>query len=279
MSGELLMVIYTTRMLPKIFSNPLAQRLLILQGIIGVLVGIFILHPLSEFVYYIEYRVEGQSEIAFIIGRLLASLRGEILTYTFGYGVLGGLLGVAFGLLTANLVERNQLIQQLTLELGNSIRVIIDEGETARVEFKSSFRWDNKQQKVNNALEIGVLKTLAGFMNGQGGILLIGVSDDGQVLGLDQDYMTLKKRDRDGFEQAVMIAVSTKMGAQFTTLLQIVFHVIEEKEICQIIVGASPRPVYFKQGKEQTFYLRAGTSTRVLNVQEAVDYINNRYKS
>jgi hypothetical protein len=265
-------------MIPKIFSNPAAQKLLILQGLIGILVGVFILHPLSEYVYFIEYRIEGQSEIAFILRRLFASLKGHMLPLTIGYGLLGGMLGVVFALLTARLAERNHLIRQLTEELGNSIRVIINDGETARVEFKSSFRWDNKQQKVNNALEVGVLKTLAGFMNGQGGILLIGVADDSEVLGLDHDYMTLKKRDRDGFEQAIMIAVSNKMGAQFTSLLQIVFHIIEDKEICQIIVAASPRPVYFRQGKEKIFYLRAGTSTRVLNIQEGVDYIQNRFK-
>jgi hypothetical protein len=263
----------------RIIKNPMAQKYLLIQGLAGVMIGIFILHPMSELVYYFEYQVEGTSEFRFMLNRLLSSLKGEMPGYTFGYGLLGGILGLSFALLTTRLVERNQIIEKLISELGNSIRVIIGDGETARVEFKSSYRWDNKTEQVNRNLEIAVLKTLAGFMNGSGGILLIGVDDNGHVLGLDHDYMTLKKRDRDGFEQAIMIAVSTNMGAQFTSLLQIVFHNIDGKEICQVIVTASPRPVYYKQGKDKVFYLRAGTSTRVLNIQEAVDYISNRFRS
>jgi len=263
----------------RIIKNPIAQKYLIIQGLAGVMIGIFILHPMSELVYYFEYQVQGTSEFKFMLNRLFSSLKGEMPGYTIGYGILGGALGLSFALLTTRLVERNQVIEKLIAELGNSIRVIIEDGETARVEFKSSYRWDNKTGKVNRGLELAVLKTLAGFMNGSGGILLSGVDDHGKVLGLDQDYMTLKKRDRDGLEQAIMIAVSTSMGTQFTSLIQTVFHRIDDKEICQVIVTASPRPVYYKQGKDKVFYLRAGTSTRVLNIQEAVDYIGNRFRS
>jgi hypothetical protein len=241
------------------------------------MVGIVILHPLSEFVYYVEYQIDTASEIDFIFGRLMASLKGEILPLTIGYGVIGGLLGVIFALMTARLAEQNRLVNTLTHELGNSIHSIITGGETARVEFKSSFRWDNKTKKVNKALELGVLKTLAGFMNAQGGTLLIGVSDDGQILGQADDYETLKKRDQDGFEQAIMTAVATTMGAQYTSLLQLVFHQLDGQDICQVIVSPAMRPVYFRQGKERRFYLRSGTGTRELNIQEGVDYIRSRY--
>ena len=50
-------------------------------------------------------------------------------------------------------------------------------------------------------------------MNNSGGTLLIGIADDGRVVGLDYDYQTLKKPDRDGFEQAVMTAVANNLGA------------------------------------------------------------------
>ena len=46
-----------------------------------------------------------------------------------------------------------------------------------------------------------VVKTLAGFLNAEGGTLLIGVDDAGAVIGLAGDYEALRKRDRDGFEQ------------------------------------------------------------------------------
>ena len=109
------------------------------------------------------------------------------------------------------------------------------------MEFKSSFRWDLRENKVNRALEAVVLKTLAGYMNGNGGTLLIGVADDGAVVGLDHDYKTLKKQDRDGFEQALMTAVATKLGGDACRCVQIVFHSVQNKEKCAASWSLQPR--------------------------------------
>ncbi len=81
------------------------------------------------------------------------------------------------------------------------MRRLMATGENDRIEFKSSLRWDVKEQRVNKQLEKVVVKTLAGFLNAEGGTLLIGVDDAGAVIGLAGDYEALRKRDRDGFEQ------------------------------------------------------------------------------
>ena len=72
-----------------------------------------------------------------------------------------------------------------------SIEDMISEGEHEELEFKSSLRWDTEQSCLNKALEGVTLKSIAAFNNTQGGRLLIGVRDDGQVLGLEPDYGTL----------------------------------------------------------------------------------------
>ena len=74
-------------------------------------------------------------------------------------------------------------------------------------------------------------------MNGSGGTLLIGVADDGSIVGLERDYSTLKKPDRDGFEQAVMTAIAAKLGADACRTVQIVFHSLESKDICRVMVS------------------------------------------
>jgi len=122
-----------------------------------------------------------------------------------------------------------------------------------------------------------VMKTLAGYMNGSGGTLLIGVADDGAIVGLDHDYKTLKKQDRDGFEQALMTAVATKLGADACHQVQIVFHSVANKEVCRVMVAPTPRPVYLKEGDAPKLYVRTGVLTRELNVQEAVDYTSARW--
>jgi len=50
------------------------------------------------------------------------------------------------------------------------------------VEYKSSLRWDYKEAKATKIPQKAVAKTLAAFFNGQGGTLLIGLKDDGEVL-------------------------------------------------------------------------------------------------
>ena len=79
---------------------------------------------------------------------------------------------------------------------------LINGGENERVEFKSSMRWDYKENRVNKNLEGVIIKTLSAFLNSSGGTLLIGVDDLGDVIGIGKDLKTLGggKKNLDGFE-------------------------------------------------------------------------------
>src|SRR5690606_28338891 len=90
------------------------------------------------------------------------------------------------------------------------IEDIIAEGEHDGLEFKSSLRWDTKENRLNKDLERIVLKTIAAFNNGygDGGRLIIGVDDDQNVLGLENDYSTLSGNDRDAFQRHLRSLVS-----------------------------------------------------------------------
>ena len=92
------------------------------------------------------------------------------------------------------------------------VRALIAAGESETLEFKSSLRWDRREDCVNKALEGVVVKTLAGFLNAAGGTLLIGVDDGGALVGLAADYATLKKQDRDGFELHLQNILARDLG-------------------------------------------------------------------
>src|ERR1700688_203746 len=78
---------------------------------------------------------------------------------------------------------------------------LINQGEGATIEFKQSLEADARTGAKDPKALDGVLKTIAAFLNTEGGTLLIGVSDDGKVRGLGQDYALLgKKQNDDGFE-------------------------------------------------------------------------------
>lgn len=252
-------------------------RLLIWHVTGGALIGVFVLFPVNEFVYFHEHSPEAESARSFVFGQLGDALRGLAPQKTAFYAIVGAVLGAIVAIFNRSLFERTQRINRLTAELEKDLNAIIARGEHNTLEFKSSLRWDLRQDKLNRALENSVLKTLAGYMNSQGGTLLIGVADDGEVLGLESDYQTLKKKDRDGFEQAIMGAISARMGTDLCTLVQVVFHTVGGKDVCRLITSPSPRPVYVSQDKETRFYLRAGPGTRELNIQEAIEYITSRW--
>jgi hypothetical protein len=263
---------------PEVLQRQRWILLLLLPVLFGSLIGILVLHPINEFVFYVEHGHEDfTSARSFVLSQLLDSLGGRSLPKTMFYAGIGAALGLLSAFIFNALYKRAREIQQLSAELQKDIQAFIGEGESGSLEFKSSFRWDMKQEKANKALEAVVVKTLAGFMNADGGTLLIGVDDDGKVLGLDKDYGTLRKKNRDGFEQAVMGAVAAAIGTDACRNVQIVFHDMQGKDVCRVIVRPSPRPVYMKQDQTAMFFLRAGGGTRRLNVEEAVDYIEDHW--
>lgn len=163
-----------------------------------------------------------------------------------------------------------------------SIEDLIAEGESDSVEFKSSLRWDFKEQCANKKLEEVIVKSVAAFSNGQGGTLLVGVSDEGEILGLESDYAALGDVDRDKFELHLRNVLNHNLGTPLvTTKLQICFHSIEDKEVCEIDVEPSTDPVLVKfpdkNGQlQERFYVRSGNSSQELSKGDMLTYIRER---
>jgi hypothetical protein len=160
-----------------------------------------------------------------------------------------------------------------------AIATLITQGESATLEFKSTARWDLKENKKNPALEQIILKTIAAFLNAQGGTLLIGVADNGTVLGLAHDYQTLQKKNRDGFELWLTdFLLKNNLGQDIAPFLQITFHELDSQDICCIIAKPAPRPLYVKENQDEHLYIRSGNSTRKLTVKEAIGYVKTRWR-
>jgi ABC-type amino acid transport substrate-binding protein len=238
----------------------------------GAVLGLLVLRPANDFVAWHEHEVNAPSAFEYVRGELAASWRGAKLLKSVFYAGLGALFGGLSAVFHGRLLERNRRIERLTSELQHDLAALVAAGESDALEFKSSWRWDVRERRTNRALETVVLKSLAGFLNGAGGTLLIGVADDGHVLGLENDYQTLKRQDRDGFDQALMGAVASQLGGDLAPQVQIVFHALKGCEVCRVIVAPAPRPVFLEQGGSPKLYLRAGAATRELNVKEAIDF-------
>ena len=72
---------------------------------------------------------------------------------------------------------------------------LIAAGESQTLEFKSSARWNTTQQP-DPKLEHVIVKTVCGLLNAGGGVLLIGVADNGEVLGVGPDLTRSASRAR-----------------------------------------------------------------------------------
>lgn len=157
--------------------------------------------------------------------------------------------------------------------------VMIENGENNYVEFKQSLRWDYKQQQVTKIPEISVAKTIAAFMNNEGGTLLIGVKDDQTINGIEDDYASFKKdNQRDAFLLHLDNIINKYLGKELNGLLTTNIERLEEKDVCVVRVSASPRPVYVTNQGEEEFYIRANASTQSLSVREASNYIAEHWK-
>ena len=246
--------------------------------VLGIMMGVFVLLPVNEFVYYSEYRETGRPAIYFAGSQLQQALQGNTAKKTAFYTIVGIVLSLCGAAIYVSMTRRADQVRQLSAALDDDLRGTIAHGESASLEFKSTFRWDLRERRINRSLETVVLKTLAGYMNSKGGTLLIGVADNGRIVGLESEYSALKKPDRDGFEQVLMTAIASKLGGDACQCVQVVFHSVEGQEICRVMVSPAHRPVYVRDGETPKLYVRTGVSTRELNVQEAINYTATRWK-
>jgi hypothetical protein len=159
-------------------------------------------------------------------------------------------------------------------DTGNTkIKKLIQKGETESVEFKSSLRYDYNTHSVNKGLEKPILKTIAAFLNSGGGILVIGINDEGEALGLSEDFKTLQRKNNDGFSQTLFNSMTSNLGIEFSSFIQVEFSEIDKKTLCIVTVKASPEPVFVRDAQNRDFYVRAGTTTKLLNSEETFKYI------
>jgi len=254
-------------------------RFFVIAIISGAIIGIVILYPLNDLAFYLEHSSDETPAGRYILNSLFMAVTLALPIKTLFYAIAGIVLGLISAFIYRSFIRRIMQIEHLNQELGKDIYALVKQGEGPLLEFKSSLRWDLKQSVVNKVLETVIIKTIAGFMNSSsGGTLLIGVDDDGQVIGLENDFLTLKKQNRDGYEQTLISLISAKLGADVCRFVEILFYQIEGKDICRVIIAPGPRPVYSDQGNNiLKFFVRTGGGTRELNIREAMDYIADRW--
>ncbi len=151
---------------------------------------------------------------------------------------------------------------------------LISMGEGTSLEFKSTLQWDVVREKQNKGLRDAVLKTLVAFMNSEGGTLLIGVEDSGQIFGIERD-LSMLGGSRDRFLQLVNTLVADRIGTQFSPYVTARLDAVHEKPICVVDASKASEPAFLSSAKGREFYVRVGNTTRSLDPEETLAYLQH----
>ena len=158
---------------------------------------------------------------------------------------------------------------------------IVSLGESQFVEFKSTARVNLHTGKVDRKIEHVIVKTVCGFLNGEGGTLFIGIADNGAFLGLDDDLATLRGRGgRDGYELFLRQCLDNGLSSPTAGVVSIAFEEFEGREVCVVKVAASGRPVFAKSLGDAIaaeFWVRVGNATKQLHGDDMLAYQAERW--
>ncbi|RLL51761.1 ATP-binding protein [Mariprofundus sp. EBB-1] len=252
-------------------------RMIFAHIFIGSMFGVIILHPITKVIYWLEIKEsltgDASNLQSFLLNQFQQSLSYDQWLINFIFATIGIGISMIFTYYNQKILNQSRQIQLMEQMLSTDTPSLISSGESEFLEFKSSVRWDIRRDCINKDLEPIITKSIAGFMNHKGGTLILGVADSGDIVGLENDFNTIKHKNRDGFERLIMDLIEVSLGRDCCALVHCTFQTIEAKEICRISIDASKIPVYVKKGHFAQYFVRTGNGTRELDAREAHAHI------
>ncbi|MHB8660950.1 MAG: RNA-binding domain-containing protein [Minisyncoccota bacterium] len=159
-----------------------------------------------------------------------------------------------------------------------SYEEMIQRGENERVEFKMSIRHGYENKGVIKPAEYIIAKGISSFMNADGGTLFVGVHDSGEILGIENDYATVKNKNRDGFLLQLTNIINHHLGKEFHQYTNATIRKLADKDICVIEVSRSKTPVFLRiAGKKEEFFIRSSASSQPMDPREMTEYIRTHF--
>ena len=151
---------------------------------------------------------------------------------------------------------------------------LIAAGESERVEFKSTLRTNTYTGEVDRRITDAALKSIAAFMNTNGGTLIVGVADDGAPIGIDFDNF----RNEDQALLFTRNVVSDRIDA-LAMASYITLRIADYRGSRALLVHCrrSAEPMFVKSSGREQFYIRTGPSTTEPDARELLRYVNERF--
>ena len=151
------------------------------------------------------------------------------------------------------------------------LRELIDSGEGDRLEFKSTLRWNLRENRPGKEIELSWLKTVVAFLNTNGGTLLVGVADNGKIVGRSPDGF----RNDDKYLLHVNNLVQRHIGVEFSRYLRYDLRPIDGESVLIFDVQPSDEPSFLKTNEDDVFYVRMGPASRKLSLRKTLEYLKD----
>lgn len=157
---------------------------------------------------------------------------------------------------------------------------LISSDETYQVEFKSTARWNLIESRKDKRMEDAVVKTVAGFLNTDGGTLFIGVDDARTPIGLGHDAAVVKPANVDGFVNWLTTHLIGALRHAAVMRTRVRIEQIAGQDVCRMDVARSSSPITATMSdKRPIFWVRMNNSTRALPEPEIEDYVRDRWRT
>ncbi|RKZ13935.1 hypothetical protein DRQ32_00520, partial [bacterium] len=219
---------------------------------------------------------DGTRELMLLLPQADLSDRLMTTTSPLTYGLL-----LLFGICVVMLVRTTQglrgRLERMTGAATHSqaseeeLRTLIDSGEGDHLEFKSTLRWNLRENRPGKEIELSWMKTVVAFLNTEGGTLFVGVDDAGRIVGCSPDGF----RNADKYLLHVNNLLQRHIGVEFSRYLRYDLRPIEDEKVLVVDVFPSDDPVFLRNDDDDLFYVRIGPASRKLSLRKTLEYLKD----
>jgi len=165
----------------------------------------------------------------------------------------------------------------------------ISGGESTQQELKSSLFFDHKRHAVkpdtptkelqSEGVTFACLKTMAAFLNSDGGRLIVGVRNDGTICGISDDFNFCQQKNIDGWELKLRDIVKVRFyeGDIVYVYVSTKFETLDGQGICVATIAKRSRLTFFKgETGRYCLFIRQGNITIELGIEQVEEYLEDR---
>ncbi len=161
------------------------------------------------------------------------------------------------------------------IDPSDEILKLISNGEGNTLEFKSTLRTNLHTSKPDKRIEHAVAKTIVAYLNSDGGCLLVGVSDDGGILGIGADNF----QSNDKLNQHFSNIMAHNIGNEFLPYISSGLVKVCSRYVLRVDCEPSVKPVFLKEDNKEQFYVRSSAASLEISGSKLIEYIDSRFKN